>query len=452
MANMLFANNCNTTLNGGITAVATSMVVTSATGFPVPTGSQYFYCTLADAATQTTIEIVKVTAVSGTTFTIVRGQDGTTGTIFASGAVVSLRLVRASLNDFPKLDETNTFTADQAITGQLTTSAGLATTNSFTATAPADGLVMDYATGFGRFSAFAGDGFQWYNAGVANTKLMQLSSTGVITTATWNGATVGVGYGGTGLTTLTANYIPYGNGASAFSSSSNLQFNGTALGIGVAPSSWQLSAIQIVNGSIYGAGSTETGWYSNSYYNSGWKYISTGYATGYIQNTNHQWFVAASGSANGAISFTQAMTLFNSGGLSLGNTTDPGATNLSVTGTILSGTTSTSGSMSNTKIIVGGNFRTYTSSGTLAAAPTANTIATVTAAGLYIVHCYIPGYNAGFGNWSNYCIVSATGASTLAVVAQGTNVNVVFSVSGSNIQVVQQSSAISYTWSILQIA
>ena len=63
MANMLFANNCNTTLNGGITAVATSMVVTSATGFPSPTGSQYFYCTLADAATQTIIEIVKDSAV-----------------------------------------------------------------------------------------------------------------------------------------------------------------------------------------------------------------------------------------------------------------------------------------------------------------------------------------------------------------------------------------------------
>ena len=110
MPNMLFANNCNTTLNGGITAIATSMVVTSATGFPSPTGSQYFYCTLADATTQTTIEIVKVTAVSGTTFTIVRGQDGTSGTAFASGAVVSLRLVRASLQDFPLLDEANTFT------------------------------------------------------------------------------------------------------------------------------------------------------------------------------------------------------------------------------------------------------------------------------------------------------------------------------------------------------
>lgn len=328
MANMLFANNCNTTLNGGITAVATSMVVTSAAGFPVPTGSQYFYCTLADAATQTTIEIVKVTAISGTTFTIVRGQDGTTGTIFASGAVVSLRLVRASLNDFPKLDETNTFTADQAITGQLTTSAGLATTSTFTATPPADGLVMDYATGFGRFSAFAGDGFQWYNAGVANTKLMELSSAGALTTTstvTANGVlltgntgtvtsvaaltlgttgtdltstvangtttpvitlnvptasasnrgalsstdwstfnskqatlvsgtniktvggvsllgsgdvgTIGVGYGGTGLTTLASHYIPYGNGASAFSSSSNLQFDGTNLGVGGAANS-----------------------------------------------------------------------------------------------------------------------------------------------------------------------------------------------------------------------
>ena len=37
---MLFANNCNTTLNGGITAIATSMIVTSATGFLSPTGSE----------------------------------------------------------------------------------------------------------------------------------------------------------------------------------------------------------------------------------------------------------------------------------------------------------------------------------------------------------------------------------------------------------------------------
>ena len=44
MANMLFANNCNTTLSSSLTNVATTMSVTSATSFPSPTGSQYFYC------------------------------------------------------------------------------------------------------------------------------------------------------------------------------------------------------------------------------------------------------------------------------------------------------------------------------------------------------------------------------------------------------------------------
>jgi hypothetical protein len=255
MANMLFANNCNTTLSSSLTSGATSMSVTSATGFPSPTGVQYFYCTLADAATQTTIEIVKVTSVTGTTFAITRAQDGTSATAFAAGAVVSLRLVRASLNDFPKLDETNTFNADQSISGALTVSAGLVSTSTFTATPPSDGLVMDYATGFGRFSAFAGDGFQWYNAGVATTKLMQLSSSGEITTATWNGATVGVAYGGTGLTTLTAGYIPYGNGTSAFSSSSNLYFSGTQLGIGVTSPHSLLS----VTTGTFGANSNTVG-------------------------------------------------------------------------------------------------------------------------------------------------------------------------------------------------
>ena len=40
--------------------------------------------------------------------------------------------------------------------------------------------------------------------------------------------------GGTGLTSLTAGYIPYGNGTSAFSSSSSLYFDGTNLGIGTS--------------------------------------------------------------------------------------------------------------------------------------------------------------------------------------------------------------------------
>ena len=112
MANMLFANNAATTLASSITNSATSLTVATGTGalFPSPTGSQYFYCTLIDAATNSVIEIIKVTARSTDTFTIVRAQDGTTASAYVAGDKVELRLVRASLNDFPKLDESNSFT------------------------------------------------------------------------------------------------------------------------------------------------------------------------------------------------------------------------------------------------------------------------------------------------------------------------------------------------------
>ena len=108
---MSFTNNAATTLASGITSVATSLTVATGTGalFPTLTGSQYFYCTLINAA-GTTIEIVKVTARSTDTFTIVRAQDNTTASAFSTGDKVELRLVAANLNDFPKLDEVNTFT------------------------------------------------------------------------------------------------------------------------------------------------------------------------------------------------------------------------------------------------------------------------------------------------------------------------------------------------------
>jgi hypothetical protein len=143
MANMKFANNANTTLASSLTAIATTMSVTSATKFPVlnPLAPvpEYFYCTLTDVATQTVIEIVKVTATSGTTWTITRGQDGTTGTAFAAGDVVSLRLVRASLDLFPKLNEVNTFTSAQTANSWIPSSS----------TVPTNGLYLPAANSIG---------------------------------------------------------------------------------------------------------------------------------------------------------------------------------------------------------------------------------------------------------------------------------------------------------------
>jgi len=51
------------------------------------------------------------------------------------------------------------------------------------------------------------------------------ATTGAVTLA----GTLGVASGGTGLNSLTSNYIPYGNGTAAFNSSSGFTFNGTTL-------------------------------------------------------------------------------------------------------------------------------------------------------------------------------------------------------------------------------
>jgi len=85
-----FANNANTTLNGGITASATTLVVNSATGFP--TSSQFRI--LIDS------EIMLVTGVSGTTFTISRGQESTSAASHLSGATVSQILTNGALQQF----------------------------------------------------------------------------------------------------------------------------------------------------------------------------------------------------------------------------------------------------------------------------------------------------------------------------------------------------------------
>jgi hypothetical protein len=99
------------------------------------------------------------------------------------------------------------------------------------------------------------------------------------------------------------------------------------LGLGVTPSAWSTGrAFQIGTGpSIWGlTRSIVLG--SNSYFDSGDKYLSTGAAGQYtIASTGvHQWFNAPSGTAGNAISFTQAMTLNASGNLGIG-TSSPGA-------------------------------------------------------------------------------------------------------------------------------
>lgn len=88
-----FANNAQSNLAGSINNLATTLSVSLGQGtlFPAITAGQVFFITLTDVATQTDIEIMKVTAVSGDTFTVVRGQEGTSAQSWTAGDIVNNR-------------------------------------------------------------------------------------------------------------------------------------------------------------------------------------------------------------------------------------------------------------------------------------------------------------------------------------------------------------------------
>jgi hypothetical protein len=96
---ILFTNNAATNLASSISSSATSLTVTTGTGtlFPNPTAPDYFLLTLIGIS-GTPIEIVKVTARSTDTMTIVRAQEGTTASAFTGGDQAQLRITAAVMN------------------------------------------------------------------------------------------------------------------------------------------------------------------------------------------------------------------------------------------------------------------------------------------------------------------------------------------------------------------
>ena len=98
-----FTNFASTTLNGGITALATSMTVAVTTGanFPATAGGAWFYIVLTDSlVSPTQREVIKVTTRSGDGFTVcVRARDGTTALAWPSGTYCQLRLTAGTFAD-----------------------------------------------------------------------------------------------------------------------------------------------------------------------------------------------------------------------------------------------------------------------------------------------------------------------------------------------------------------
>lgn len=91
----LFANNVSTTLSSALATNSTTLIVTSAAGFPIPAANQYFLVTVQSGAS---IEVIQITGVNGATFTIsARGQEGTVAQSFPSGSLCEMRITAGTL-------------------------------------------------------------------------------------------------------------------------------------------------------------------------------------------------------------------------------------------------------------------------------------------------------------------------------------------------------------------
>lgn len=119
---VLFTNNASTTLASGITTSSTSITVATGQGslFPAPTGSDFFYATLANASN--VLEIVKCTARTGDTLTVTRAQEGTTATAYSTGDKIELRPTAAGLSWKVDQDFVGTLTGNLTFSGTHTVS------------------------------------------------------------------------------------------------------------------------------------------------------------------------------------------------------------------------------------------------------------------------------------------------------------------------------------------
>ena len=101
---LLYANNASTTLAAGISNTATSMTVNSSAEFAAPVSGQAFFCTLNDAATGLLEEIVLVTGITGTTWTIQRGAQGTTALSWNAADLVSQYVTAGDMQSFAQIE------------------------------------------------------------------------------------------------------------------------------------------------------------------------------------------------------------------------------------------------------------------------------------------------------------------------------------------------------------
>ena len=191
----------------------------------------------------------------------------------SSGVVTLLASATTVTNSFSA--GTTGFTPSTATTGAVTLAGTLITSNGGTGLSSyTAGDLSYYASGTaltklaigtaGQILTSSGTAPQWSTlSGVAVTTF-SAGTTGLTPSSATSGAvtlagTLNVANGGTGLTSLTAGYIPFGAGTSAFGNSANLFWDNTNARFGVGTA----SPISIVNASF--SGGTVSGTHSMAF-------------------------------------------------------------------------------------------------------------------------------------------------------------------------------------------
>ena len=81
----VFVNNVQTTLASAITSTATTITLSSSANLPTLSSGEQMPLTLLDKATKSIYEICYVTAISGSSLTVLRAQEGTTASAYNAG-------------------------------------------------------------------------------------------------------------------------------------------------------------------------------------------------------------------------------------------------------------------------------------------------------------------------------------------------------------------------------
>ena len=143
----------------------------------------------------------------------------------------------------------------------------------------------------------------------SSTKLSFVPSTGKLTATSyggaWAGSTIGTTYGGTGLTSFTANGVVYASSTSALATGSALQFDGTNLLVGTTNSQGAKVNTDAGSSSAYWGRTTATGTAVNVVWNS----ATSG------DNQFAYFYTDAAPNLRGSITYNRA------GGLTVYNTT-----------------------------------------------------------------------------------------------------------------------------------